>query len=102
LLLRVAGWLEWGGGREVTYALLKNDFDLELDIPIDQLCPPVPNRANYIYWLRDLLHRNSPQLCTGPDTRVRGLDMCASLLPHHQPPPATTSHHQPPPATSRL
>jgi hypothetical protein len=78
----VAGWLEWG--REVTYALLKHDFDLELDIPIDQLCPPVPNRANYIYWLRDLLHRNSPQLCTGPDTRVRGLDMCASLLlPHH-------------------
>lgn len=78
----VAGWLKWG--REVTYALLKHDFDLELDIPIDQLCPPVPNRANYIYWLRDLLHRNSPQLCTGPDTRVRGLDMCASLLlPHH-------------------
>ncbi|ELR22561.1 uncharacterized protein ACA1_142640 [Acanthamoeba castellanii str. Neff] len=68
-------WKDPYAAREVTYALLKNDFDLELDIPIDQLCPPVPNRANYIYWLRDLLHRNSPQLCTGPDTRVRGLDI---------------------------
>jgi 23S rRNA (adenine1618-N6)-methyltransferase len=62
----------------VTYALLKSDFGLDLEVPIDQLCPPVPNRANYIYWLRDLLHNNSPQLLTS-SSPLRGIDMYAPM-----------------------
>jgi 23S rRNA A1618 N6-methylase RlmF len=75
----------------VTYALLKHDFGLGLEIPIDQLCPPVPNRANYIYWLHDLLHTNSPQLFETPGTRVRGLDVYASALPPPSPDKATST-----------
>ncbi|CAG8748489.1 5485_t:CDS:10 [Cetraspora pellucida] len=35
--------------RELTYCLLRNDFNLTLSIPLDTLCPPIPNR-----YLRDL------------------------------------------------
>lgn len=63
--------------RELTYALLKCEYGLDLALPIDQLCPPVPNRANYIHWLRDLLAQNSPQLLDEP---VSGIDMYAPLV----------------------
>ncbi|TPX33336.1 hypothetical protein SmJEL517_g03752 [Synchytrium microbalum] len=41
--------------RELTYALLWKDFNLRLEIPLDSLTPPVPNRLDYILCLRDLL-----------------------------------------------
>ncbi|OZJ03162.1 hypothetical protein BZG36_04064 [Bifiguratus adelaidae] len=41
--------------RALTYAILKKEFDLDLEIPLDTLCPPVPNRLNYIQLLHALL-----------------------------------------------
>lgn len=67
-------WKDPHAQREVTYALLKNDFDLDLELPIDQLCPPVPNRANYIYWLKDMIQENSPHLLKGASP-LRGIDI---------------------------
>ncbi|KAF8438770.1 ribosomal RNA large subunit methyltransferase F-like protein [Terfezia claveryi] len=45
--------------RELTTSLLKRDFNLTVDLPNDRLCPPVPNRLNYIHWLQDLLDSTS-------------------------------------------
>lgn len=35
--------------------MLHHDFDIEWDVPLDRLCPPVANRLNYICWLADLM-----------------------------------------------
>ncbi|KAK3991046.1 hypothetical protein QBC44DRAFT_341392 [Cladorrhinum sp. PSN332] len=40
---------------QLTKTLLRADFGLKLELPNDRLCPPVPNRHNYILWLKDLL-----------------------------------------------
>jgi 23S rRNA A1618 N6-methylase RlmF len=39
----------------LTRALLRADFGLEWDLPRGFLCPPVPQRANYVHWIEDLL-----------------------------------------------
>ncbi|KAG0209248.1 Methyltransferase-like protein 16 [Mortierella sp. NVP41] len=53
--------------RELTYCLLKKDFSIDLDIPLDSLCPPVPNRLNYICWIEDLLDSESTKAIHGID-----------------------------------
>ncbi|OAA74269.1 hypothetical protein LEL_07850 [Akanthomyces lecanii RCEF 1005] len=40
---------------QLSKTLLKHDFGLALDLPGNRLCPPIPNRHNYILWLKDLL-----------------------------------------------
>ncbi|TFK45324.1 S-adenosyl-L-methionine dependent methyltransferase [Heliocybe sulcata] len=57
--------------RRLTEALLKRDFDLVVDIPDDRLCPPVPNRLNYILWLQDVLGETGEE----PRSDVRGMDI---------------------------
>ncbi|KAI7818053.1 hypothetical protein BC939DRAFT_464205 [Gamsiella multidivaricata] len=54
--------------RELTYCLLRRDFSIELDIPIDSLCPAVPNRVNYVCWIEDLMSNNS-------QGSIRGIDI---------------------------
>ncbi|EDV22529.1 uncharacterized protein TRIADDRAFT_28751 [Trichoplax adhaerens] len=39
----------------VTRALLKIDFNLHVELPMDRLIPTVPLRLNYIHWLEDLI-----------------------------------------------
>ncbi|KAF9114477.1 Methyltransferase-like protein 16 [Mortierella sp. AM989] len=53
--------------RELTYCLLRKDFSLELDIPIDSLCPAIPNRVNYICWIEDLMSCESENVIYGID-----------------------------------
>ena len=46
--------------RELTRALLQRDLDIRWDMPHGNLVPPVPNRANYLHWLNDLLGLSGP------------------------------------------
>lgn len=44
--------------RAVTWALLKDDFHLDVKLPVDRLTPTVPLRLNYILWLEDILGKS--------------------------------------------
>ncbi|PYI27423.1 DUF890 domain protein [Aspergillus indologenus CBS 114.80] len=72
--------------RQLTKSLLRRDFDLKVDIPDKRLCPPVPNRLNYILWLQDLLDTTGDkyQDSYDADRKVVGLDIgtgCCSIYP---------------------
>ncbi|KAI2472493.1 hypothetical protein F4781DRAFT_420102 [Annulohypoxylon bovei var. microspora] len=61
---------------QLTKTLLKLDFGLVVDLPTDRLCPPVPNRHNYIIWLKDLIDSTSSStscLDLGEPSRERPL-----------------------------
>ncbi|KAK4184677.1 XAP5, circadian clock regulator-domain-containing protein [Podospora australis] len=57
---------------QLTKTLLTNDFGLKLELPDDRLCPPVPNRHNYILWLKDLMDTTSYEQ---PGQKRCGLDI---------------------------
>ncbi|KAF9040836.1 hypothetical protein BJ165DRAFT_1350914 [Panaeolus papilionaceus] len=60
--------------RCLTQAILLRDFGLQITIPNDRLCPPVPNRLNYILWLQDIVTAHDKVL--GNEKReIRGLDI---------------------------
>ncbi|CAN0010821.1 unnamed protein product, partial [Phaeothamnion confervicola] len=50
----VVNWCDPEATRAVTTTLLLHDFGITWDMPLEGLCPPVPNRLNYICWLADL------------------------------------------------
>ncbi|KAI6087733.1 hypothetical protein F4821DRAFT_103611 [Hypoxylon rubiginosum] len=62
---------------QLTKTLLKVDFGLRVELPTDRLCPPVPNRHNYILWLKDLIDSSGPSYLEAydPARRVVGLDI---------------------------
>ncbi|RYP67567.1 hypothetical protein DL771_007179 [Monosporascus sp. 5C6A] len=62
---------------QLTKTLLRLHFGLRVDLPLDRLCPPVPNRHNYILWLKDLLDSSSPSYSQiyEPARPVEGLDI---------------------------
>lgn len=45
--------------RALTTVLLKEDFSLDVDLPIDRLIPTIPLRLNYIHWIEDILGEKS-------------------------------------------
>ncbi|KAH7324962.1 hypothetical protein B0I35DRAFT_476163 [Stachybotrys elegans] len=57
---------------QLTKTLLRLDFNLSIDLPDNRLCPPVPNRHNYILWLKDLLDTSTYDQ---PRRGVVGLDI---------------------------
>lgn len=57
--------------RVLTQTLLKHDFNLDIDIPPNNLVPALPLRLNYILWIEDLLkHSDIEDLST-----VHGIDI---------------------------
>ncbi|TGJ83628.1 hypothetical protein E0Z10_g5147 [Xylaria hypoxylon] len=62
---------------QLTTTLLREDFGLRVNLPPDRLCPPVPNRHNYILWLKDLLDSTSSSYSQQyePGRRVTGIDI---------------------------
>lgn len=58
----VIDWEDPQAARALTTTLLQHDFGLAWDVPPERLCPPVPNRLNYVCWIRDLLLLGGPQL----------------------------------------
>lgn len=63
--------------KSLTRAILKLDFGLQLEIPDDRLCPPVPNRWNYVSWIHALLDSTSQEYSHwyDPERKVVGLDI---------------------------
>ena len=64
----------------LTRALLHSHFGLYMpSLPEGRLCPPVPNRCNYVAWLKQLLLRNSTDLhrfCNaGNNLQYKGIDI---------------------------
>ncbi|KAK3318066.1 hypothetical protein B0H66DRAFT_556175 [Apodospora peruviana] len=57
---------------QLTKSLLMANFGLKIELPDDRLCPPVPNRHNYILWLKNLLDTSSYQQ---PGGKLCGLDV---------------------------
>ncbi|KAJ8591203.1 S-adenosyl-L-methionine dependent methyltransferase [Rhizopogon salebrosus TDB-379] len=55
--------------RRLTEALCHRDYGLSLTLPDDRLCPPIPNRLNYVLWLQDIVKS------TCSSNAVRGLDI---------------------------
>lgn len=41
--------------RALTQAILRHDFGVYATLRTDRLCPPIPNRLNYIAWIQELL-----------------------------------------------
>jgi 23S rRNA (adenine1618-N6)-methyltransferase len=58
-------------------AILNVDFGLQLDVPADRLCPPIPNRWNYVAWIHGLVDSTSPDYANkyDPNRQVTGLDI---------------------------
>ncbi|KAJ6487757.1 S-adenosyl-L-methionine dependent methyltransferase [Mycena sanguinolenta] len=58
--------------RRLTEALLHRDFGLSLNLPLNRLCPPVPNRLNYVLWIQDIIRTTE---FLGHTLPVLGLDI---------------------------
>lgn len=58
--------------RALTCTLLKEDFDLTIQIPLERLIPTVPLRLNYIHWVEDLIE--------GQKQPRRGIDIGNAVL----------------------
>ncbi|UYV66930.1 METTL16 [Cordylochernes scorpioides] len=56
--------------RVLTKTLLKNDFNLEINIPEHRLIPTMTLRLNYILWIEDLL-----KLAPQQQPHIIGLDI---------------------------
>ncbi|TVY54920.1 U6 small nuclear RNA (adenine-(43)-N(6))-methyltransferase [Lachnellula cervina] len=63
--------------QQLTKSLLKRDFGLKISLPPDRLCPPVPNRLNYLLWIQGLLDTTSDSYADtyDPEREVLGLDI---------------------------
>ena len=54
--------------KSLTWALLKDDFDLDITIPLNRLIPTVPLRLNYILWIEDIFRFKG-------STQLHGIDL---------------------------
>ncbi|KAL2633020.1 hypothetical protein R1flu_004499 [Riccia fluitans] len=68
-------WTDFNATRELTRVLLDHDFGIKWWIPDGQLCPTVPNRANYIHWIDDLLSVYPAPWHSENFSEIRGVDI---------------------------
>jgi 23S rRNA (adenine1618-N6)-methyltransferase len=63
--------------KTLSQAILRADFGLQLEIPDDRLCPPIPNRWNYVSWIQGLVDSTAPDYSNVYDAnrKVTGLDI---------------------------
>lgn len=61
--------------RCLTKAILKRDFGLQLHLPSNRLCPPVPIRWMYVKWIQDLISSTRPDNSNKEASTVVGLDV---------------------------
>ncbi len=63
--------------QELSKAILRVDFGIELSLPNDRLCPPIPNRWNYVSWIQGLVDSTSPSYSNKYDSEreLTGLDI---------------------------
>jgi len=63
-------------------AILKHFYQISLwDIPKNYLCPPIPGRADYIYYIADLLaNDNKNQIPTGMKIKVLDIGVGANCV----------------------
>ncbi|KAH8108082.1 S-adenosyl-L-methionine dependent methyltransferase [Cristinia sonorae] len=59
--------------RKLTEAILFRDFQVTVQLPENRLCPPVPNRLNYILWLEDILEATA--IAVGTQRFITGIDI---------------------------
>lgn len=62
--------------RQLTVTLLKEDFGLDIELPLDRLIPTIPLRLNYILWIEDILGKKGNNPIKGIDI---GLYYCQIL-----------------------
>lgn len=62
--------------RTLSKVLLKKDFNLDIEIPIDRLVPAIPLRLNYVLWIEDLLN----VLDLPKDETIYGIDIGIKLI----------------------
>ena len=60
--------------RHLTQALLQKDFSLNVRLPPNRLCPPIPNRLNYVLWINDIID----PFHSASAVPVKGVDMSVS------------------------
>jgi 23S rRNA A1618 N6-methylase RlmF len=65
-------WLAPHWSSELSRVLLKEYFQLTVDMPADQLIPTVNSRLSYVRWIASLLEMGRP---SGHPPDVRGIDM---------------------------
>lgn len=63
--------------RELNKCLLKNDFDLDVNLPKGHLCPTVANRLDYLLLIEDLLRASG----FDDSVPITGIDMYPHGLP---------------------
>jgi 23S rRNA (adenine1618-N6)-methyltransferase len=68
--------------KSLNRALLKHFYNMEFwDIPAGFLCPPIPGRADYLHYLRDLLgESNVGKTPIGPKIKVLDIGTGANLI----------------------
>ncbi|OBZ66401.1 putative methyltransferase-like protein C27D7.08c [Grifola frondosa] len=69
--------------RRLTEALLHHDFRLSMTLPNDRICPPVPNRLNYVLWIEDIIEATSLADPPHHPEQIKGLDMQVHVLLYH-------------------
>ncbi|XP_038055950.1 RNA N6-adenosine-methyltransferase mettl16-like [Patiria miniata] len=57
--------------RSLTCTLLREDFGIDLMIPLDRIIPTVPLRLNYVLWIEDLLEQSGH----GRSGEIYGIDV---------------------------